>query len=46
MVNDVEDILLRRSRIAFLNDKNTTLNAIPIISRLLLQEKNRKLERK
>lgn len=43
MVNDVEDLLLRRLRIAFLCSRDQTLSLVPELSKMLLEEKKIKL---
>lgn len=43
MVNDVEDLLLRRLRIAFLCSRDQTLSLVPELSKMLLDEKKIKL---
>lgn len=46
MVNEVEDLLLRRLRIAFLCSRDQTLSLVPELSKMLLEEKKLKLSEK
>ena len=41
MVTEVEDVLIRRSRFTFLNNRESTLRIIPTVAEMILRQKSK-----